>query len=158
MANRRNLKSPANRSDARVQATLMSAKDFLTSSEVDRLLEAAKQDRHSTRDHLLMLTAWRSPRRSGCDVMILISIHARLWVRRVKNGLSVEHPIAGDQLRVKAREFMAILLAATSICYIQLTVTSRPLVLESPLANTVTAWPKATSSSVSQATTRSVPP
>jgi hypothetical protein len=32
------------------------------------------------------------------------------------------------------------------------------LVTESPLANSVTSWPSATSSSVSQATTRSVPP
>ena len=28
---------------------------------------------------------------------------ARLWVRRVKNGLSVEHPIAGDELRAIKR-------------------------------------------------------
>ena len=28
---------------------------------------------------------------------------ARLWVRRLKNGLSVEHPIAGDELRAIKR-------------------------------------------------------
>ena len=33
-----------------------------------------------------------------------------------------------------------------------------PLVRESPLANSVTSWPNSTSSSTSQATTRSVPP
>lgn len=29
--------------------------------------------------------------------------HARLWVRRLKNGLAVEHPIAGDELRAIKR-------------------------------------------------------
>jgi hypothetical protein len=28
--------------------------------------------------------------------------HARLWVKRLKNSLSVEHPIAGDELRHQA--------------------------------------------------------
>jgi integrase len=28
---------------------------------------------------------------------------ARLWVKRLKNGLSVEHPIAGDELRAIKR-------------------------------------------------------
>ena len=28
---------------------------------------------------------------------------ARLWVRRLKNSLSVEHPIAGDELRTMKR-------------------------------------------------------
>ena len=29
--------------------------------------------------------------------------HARLWVERLKNSLSVEHPIAGDELRAIKR-------------------------------------------------------
>jgi type 1 fimbriae regulatory protein FimB len=29
--------------------------------------------------------------------------HARLWIRRLKNGLAVEHPIAGDELRAIKR-------------------------------------------------------
>lgn len=29
--------------------------------------------------------------------------HARLWVRRLKNGLAVEHPMAGDELRAIKR-------------------------------------------------------
>ena len=29
--------------------------------------------------------------------------HARIWIRRLKNGLSVEHPIAGDELRAIKR-------------------------------------------------------
>ena len=83
------------------------ARDFLGDTEIDRLLAAAKRGRHGVWDHLLLLLMFRHGLRVSEAIALRRSdanlAQARLWISRLKNGLSVEQPLAGDELRAVRR-------------------------------------------------------
>ena len=82
-------------------------RDFLGDADIVRLLGAARRSRHGIRDHLLLLLMFRHGLRVSEAVALRrtdINLdQARLWISRLKNGLSVEQPLAGDELRATRR-------------------------------------------------------
>ena len=105
-------KPPPNRRTVKSEAAIAvddheRRRDFLSEPALGALLAAAKTGRHGPRDHLLMLMMVRH----GLRVSEAIGLRrdeidlnqARLWVHRLKNGLAVEQPITGDELRAIRR-------------------------------------------------------
>jgi len=76
---------------------------YLTEREVERLIDAAKSNRHSHRDSTMILVAYRHGLRASevCDLewhQIELD-QGRLHVRRAKRGTPSVHPIWGDEIR-----------------------------------------------------------
>ncbi|MGP0094650.1 MAG: tyrosine-type recombinase/integrase [Xanthobacteraceae bacterium] len=82
-------------------------REHLTPSEVEKLIEAAKANRHGHRDATMLLLTYRHGLRAAevCDLRWdQIDFNgAVLHVRRVKNGMPSTHPIHGDELRALRR-------------------------------------------------------
>jgi integrase len=82
-------------------------REYLTATEVNRLLAAAKSNRHGHRDATMILIAYRHGLRAAevCDLRwSQVDLdQARLHVRRVKEGTPAVHPLQGDELRALRR-------------------------------------------------------
>jgi integrase len=82
-------------------------REYLTPDEVERLMEAAKANRHGHRDATVILIAFRH----GLRAAELVDLRwdqidfagSRLHVRRVKRGTPATHPLSGPELRALRR-------------------------------------------------------
>jgi len=79
-------------------------REYLTPSEVEKLIGAARKGRYGHRDATLILVAYRHGLRAIelCDLewsQVEFDRAATLHVRRAKNGKPAAHPIRGDELR-----------------------------------------------------------
>jgi site-specific recombinase XerD len=107
VAKRRNVKSGAKSATTDAHER---AKDFLDGEEIDRLLAAARKGRHGARDHLLLMMMYKHGLRVSEAIVLQredVNLkRARLWVKRLKESLSTEQPIPGDELRA-LRKYLA---------------------------------------------------
>jgi type 1 fimbriae regulatory protein FimB/type 1 fimbriae regulatory protein FimE len=79
-------------------------REYLTEPEVERLIKAAKINRHGQRDATMILLAFRHGLRAAELVdlrwdQVDLGRNACLHVRRVKNGMPSVHPLQGDEMR-----------------------------------------------------------
>ena len=83
------------------------AREYLTGAEIDRLIAAAGNNRHSHRDATMILVAYRHGLRV-CELVTLRwdAVHfsqGQLHVNRAKNGSPAVHLIPGIELRALRR-------------------------------------------------------
>src|SRR5215471_7151544 len=88
----------------RVPNAELRTREYLTEPEVERLMKAAKANRHGQRDATMILLAFRHGLRAAEVVdlrwdQIDLGRNACLHVRRVKNGLPSVHPLQADEMR-----------------------------------------------------------
>ena len=82
-------------------------REYLTSAEVDQLIEAVRKNRQAKRDATMILIAFRH----GLRAAELVDLRrdqidfetACLHVRRVKKGTASTHPLQGDEMRALRR-------------------------------------------------------
>jgi integrase len=91
-----------------VNSTVARTREYLTASEVEALMAAArKSSRWGHRDATMILIAYRHGLRASevCDLRWdqVDFDGAVLHVRRVKNGTPSTHPLQGDELRALRR-------------------------------------------------------
>src|ERR1035437_9733321 len=79
------------------------SREHLTETEVEKLIDAANDNRYGHRDATMIPVAYRHGMRASeiCDLRWeqIDWNSATLYVRRGKNGKPSTHPIRGDELR-----------------------------------------------------------
>src|SRR4029077_10382337 len=88
---------------ANVTVQMKSPREYLTEKEIERLMDAARQNRPGHRDATAILLAYRHRLRASELVGLrwddLDLAHGRLHVRRSKGGETAVHPIGGKEMR-----------------------------------------------------------
>src|ERR1700683_3347753 len=79
-------------------------REYLTPTEVGRLIKTARAGRYGHRDATLIMIAFRHGLRASeiCDLewsQVEFGRSAALHVRRVKSGKPSVHPLRGDEIR-----------------------------------------------------------
>ena len=79
------------------------SREYLTPDEIDRLMKAARGNRHGHRDATMILIAYRHGLRAAevCGLRWdqFDLKRGTLHVNRIKNGLESVHPLGGEELR-----------------------------------------------------------
>src|SRR5262249_19793181 len=84
---------------------MLRSREYLTEPEVDRLMNAVRNNRQPDRDRAMILLAYRHGLRA-CELVELrwdqveFGRNAALHVRRAKNGSPSRHPLSGEELRL----------------------------------------------------------
>jgi integrase len=82
-------------------------REYLTQREIEKLMDAARQNRHGHRDATMILIAFRHGLRASEVVDLrrdqVEFNRATLHVRRVKEGTPSVHPLTGSELRALRR-------------------------------------------------------
>jgi type 1 fimbriae regulatory protein FimB/type 1 fimbriae regulatory protein FimE len=99
--------APRRKTPRRQPNAELRTREHLTTQEVERLIEAAKANRHGHRDSTMILIAFRHGLRASELVDLRWDqVHfetATLHVRRVKAGTPATHPLTGLEMRALRR-------------------------------------------------------
>jgi integrase len=110
-----------------VNVTVRGSRDYLTEREVERLIEAAKQNRSGHRDATAILVAYRHGLRASEVVALrwddIDLATGRLHVRRAKAGDASVHPISARE----SRALRKLLLEAPPSPYVFISKRRAPL-------------------------------